>query len=135
MAKIRNRTSMATAKALVAAVKAVFDRPVVARCQLHKIRNVESKLPKAVASTVAKKMRAAYRDPDALAAEAALEALAPSLAKSHPGAAGNLRGGTVGDPHRQPPGRAAHTCPDPAFHQRHRVDARDLPGPCRHVKR
>ncbi len=73
------------AKALVAAVKAVFDHPVVHRCQLHKVRNVESKLPKALASTVAKKMRAAYHDPDALAAEATLEALARSLAKSHPG--------------------------------------------------
>ena len=81
------------AKALVAAVKAVFDHAVVARCQLHKIRNVESKLPKDLASTVAKKMRAAYRDSDALAAEAALEALARSLAKSHPGAAGSLREG------------------------------------------
>ncbi len=81
------------AKALVAAVNAVFDHPVVHRCQLHKIRNVESKLPKAVAATVAKKMRAAYHDPDALAAEATLEALARSLAKSHPGAAGSLREG------------------------------------------
>jgi transposase-like protein len=81
------------AKALVAAVKAVFDHPVVARCQLHKIRNVESKLPKALASTVAKKMRAAYHDPDALGAEATLEALARSLDKSHPGAAASLREG------------------------------------------
>ena len=81
------------AKALVAAVKAVFDRPVVHRCQLHKIRNVESKLPKTLASTVAKKMRAAYHDPSALAAEATLEALAAGLAKSHPGAAGSLREG------------------------------------------
>jgi putative transposase len=81
------------AKALVAAVKAVFDHPVVHRCQLHKVRNVESKLPKALASTVAKKMRAAYHDADALAAEATLEALARDLAKSHPGAAGSLREG------------------------------------------
>ena len=81
------------AKALVAAIKAVFDHPVVQRCQLHKVRNVESKLPKDLASTVAKKMRAAYHDPDALAAEATLEALARSLAKSHPGAAGSLREG------------------------------------------
>ena len=81
------------AKALVAAVKAVFDHPVVHRCQLHKVRNVESKLPKALASTVAKKMRAAYHDPDALAAEATLEALARSLEKKHPGAAGSLREG------------------------------------------
>jgi transposase-like protein len=81
------------AKALVAAVKAVFDHPVVHRCQLHKVRNVESKLPKALASTVAKKMRAAYHDADALAAEATLEALARSLEKKHPGAAGSLREG------------------------------------------
>ena len=81
------------AKALVAAVKAVFDHPVVHRCQLHTIRNVESKLPKTLASTVAKKMRAAYHNPVALAAEAALEALARSLSKSHPGAAASLREG------------------------------------------
>ena len=55
--------------------------------------NVESKLPKDLASTVAKKMRAAYRDPDALAAEATLEALARDLEKKHPGAAGSLREG------------------------------------------
>ena len=83
------------AKALVTAVKAVFDHPVVHRCQLHKIRNVESKLPKARASTVAKKMRAAYHDPDALGAEATLEALARSLEKKHPGAAGSLREGLL----------------------------------------
>jgi transposase-like protein len=81
------------AKALVAGVKAVFDQPVIQRCQLHKIRNVESKLPKALASSVAKKMRAAYHDPDFLAAEATLEDLARQLHKSHPGAAGSLREG------------------------------------------
>jgi transposase-like protein len=71
----------------------VFDHPVIARCQLHKVRNVEDKLPDALASTVAKKMRAAYRNPDPLAAEADLEALARQLDKSHPGAAGSLREG------------------------------------------
>jgi putative transposase len=81
------------AKALVSGIKAVFDKPVVQRCQLHKIRNVESKLPKALAATVAKKMRAAYHDPDFLAAEATLEDLARQLQKSHPGAAGSLREG------------------------------------------
>jgi transposase-like protein len=81
------------AKALSAAVRAVFDHPVIARCQLHKIRNVVSKLPAALGSTVAKKMRAAYRMNSALAAQAALEALARDLAKSHPGAAASLREG------------------------------------------
>jgi putative transposase len=82
-------------KALASAVRAVFDRPVVQRCQLHKVRNVESKLPKALAALVAKKMRAAYRDPDPLAAQAALEQLAKELERSHPGAAASLREGLV----------------------------------------
>jgi transposase-like protein len=81
------------AKALVAGIKAVFDQPVIQRCQLHKIRNVESKLPKPLAASVGKKMRAAYHDPDLLAAEATLEDLARQLHKSHPGAAGSLREG------------------------------------------
>ncbi|HUI02006.1 MAG TPA: IS256 family transposase [Acidimicrobiales bacterium] len=81
------------AKALHAGVRAVFEHPVVQRCQLHKIRNVRDKLPDALGSTVEKKMRAAYRSPDPLAAEAALEDLARQLQKSHPGAAGSLREG------------------------------------------
>jgi len=81
------------AKALAAGVAAVFDHPVVQRCQLHKVRNVEARLPKTVAPTVAKKIRAAYHDPDPLAAEAALEALARSVERSHPGAAASLREG------------------------------------------
>jgi putative transposase len=81
------------AKALAKAVGEIFDRPVIQRCQLHKIRNVEGHLPKALAATVAKKMRAAYRDPDPLHAEATLEALARDLQRAHPGAAGSLREG------------------------------------------
>ena len=81
------------AKALHSAVTAVFDHPVIARCQLHKIRNVEAKLPKAIAATVAKKMRAIYHYDDALRAEAELSELARQLQKNHPGAAGSLREG------------------------------------------
>ena len=117
------------AKALVAGVKAVFDHPVVHRCQLHKVRNVESKLPKALASTVATKIRVAYHDPDALAAEATLQALARSLEKKHPGAAGQPTRRPLRDPHRDPPGRAAHLGSHPSLDQRRRVDDRDLPGP------
>jgi transposase-like protein len=80
-------------KALRRAILDVFDHPVIHRCQLHKIRNVESKLPDALGSTVASKMRAAYRNVDALAAEADLEGLARQLAKAHPGAAASLREG------------------------------------------
>lgn len=80
-------------KALASAVRVVFDRPVIQRCQLHKVRNVEAKLPKALAALVAKKMRAAYRDPDPLSAQATLEQLARDLKRAHPGAAASLREG------------------------------------------
>jgi putative transposase len=81
------------AKALRRAVTEVFDHPVIQRCQLHKLRNVTDRLPDAVASVVAKRMRAAYRNPDPLVAQAELEALAHELGRSHPGAAASLREG------------------------------------------
>ncbi len=81
------------AKALAVAVREIFDRPVIQRCQIHKIRNVEHHLPKTLGATVTKKMRAAYRESDPLHAESTLEALARSLDKTHPGAAGSLREG------------------------------------------
>jgi putative transposase len=81
------------AKALRRAVTDVFDHPVIQRCQLHKLRNVSDRLPDAVASTVARRMRAAYRNPDPLVAQADLEALARELDRSHPGAAASLREG------------------------------------------
>jgi len=80
-------------KALRAAVIRVFDHPVIARCQLHKIRNVADRLPDHLASTVTKRMRAAYHAESALAAEAQLEALAKELERTHPGASGSLREG------------------------------------------
>lgn len=81
------------AKALASAVQAVFDHPVIHRCRQHKLRNVRDKLPDAVASVVEREMRAAYRSPDPLAAQAALEALARKLDRAHPGAAASLREG------------------------------------------
>ncbi|HEU5294412.1 MAG TPA: IS256 family transposase [Burkholderiaceae bacterium] len=81
------------AKALKAAVSAVFDHPIIQRCQIHKIRNVTDRLPDQLASTVGKRMRAAYRSGSALAAEAQLDALAKQLQRTHPGAAGSLREG------------------------------------------
>jgi putative transposase len=81
------------AKALRRAVTDVFDHPVIQRCQLHKLRNVADRLPDALASTVAKRMRTAYRNPAALQAEAELQALARELDRSHPGAAASLREG------------------------------------------
>ena len=80
-------------KALRAAVIGVFSHPVIARCQLHKIRNVADKLPDHLASTVTSRMRKAYHAESALLAEAQLEALAKELDRTHPGAAGSLREG------------------------------------------
>jgi putative transposase len=81
------------AKALRRAATDVFDHPVIQRCQLHKLRNVTDRLPDALASTVAKRMRRAYHHPDPLLAQADLEALARELHRSHPGAAASLREG------------------------------------------
>ncbi len=80
-------------KALRKAVVDVFDHPVIARCQLHKIRNVQDKLPQKMRSTVGTKMRAAYHADSALAAEAQLTGLARELDKTHPSAAASLREG------------------------------------------
>jgi putative transposase len=81
------------AKALRRAVLDVFDRPVLARCQLHKIRNVQDKLPQKLRQAVTARMRRAYHADSALAAEAELTALAGELDRTHPGAAASLREG------------------------------------------
>jgi putative transposase len=81
------------AKALAAAVKEVFDHPVIARCQLHKLRNVRDHLPEKMRGPVGRRMRQAYHADSALEAQALLEALAKELDKTHPGAAGSLREG------------------------------------------
>jgi transposase-like protein len=80
-------------KALRRAVLDVFDRPVIARCQLHKIRNVQDRLPEKMRSVVASRMRRAYHADSALAAEAELNALAAELDRTHPSAAASLREG------------------------------------------
>ena len=80
-------------KALRRAVLDVFDHPVLARCQLHKIRNVKDKLPQRLRSQAESRMRAAYQARSALDAGAQLEALARELDRTHPGAAASLREG------------------------------------------
>ena len=56
------------AKALSAAVKEDFDAPVLARCQLHKLRNVRDHLPEKLRGPVGKRMRAAHHAGSALEA-------------------------------------------------------------------
>src|SRR4051794_28589911 len=81
------------AKALYRAVVDVFDHPVIQRCQLHKIRNVQDRLPQRLRGPVGQKMRQAYHADSTLDAEAQLSALAGELDKTHPGAAASLREG------------------------------------------
>ena len=81
------------AKALSSAVKAVFDKPLVQRCQQHKIRNVIDKLPDRLKQVTERRMRQAYHAESALKAEGELEQLARELDKTHPGAAASLREG------------------------------------------
>src|SRR3954452_10484613 len=71
-------------KAFAAGIREVFDRPVLQRCQLHKIRNVRDHVPQKLRSVVVSRMRAAYRAELALQAQAQLEALAGELDKTHP---------------------------------------------------
>ncbi len=81
-------------KALAKAVREVFgEQAVIARCRVHKERNVLDHLPEAERPWVRRKLRAAWANPDAGEAEAALEALAGQLAKVNPDAAGSLREG------------------------------------------
>jgi putative transposase len=69
------------AKALRRAVTDVFDHPVLARCQQHKLRNVRDKLPERLGGPVEHRMRAAWHAPSALDAEAQLSTLARELDK------------------------------------------------------
>lgn len=71
-------------KALRKAVLDVLERPVIQRCQLHKVRNVKEHLPQRLRSIVGRKMTDAYHAGSALEAEAALLALATELDRTHP---------------------------------------------------
>jgi transposase-like protein len=62
----------------------VFDHPVIARCQIHKLRNVDEHLPEKMRGPVGRRMRAAYHADSALEAQALREALAKELDKTHP---------------------------------------------------
>jgi putative transposase len=80
-------------RALAKAIKDVFDKPIVQRCQEHKIRNVIDKLPDRLRQVTQRRMREAYHAASALQAEGLLAGLAGELDKTHPGAAASLREG------------------------------------------
>jgi len=81
------------AKALRAAVDAVFGHVPVQRCIRHKERNVLDHLPERDRPAVKRKLRGAWKLSDHQAAIDRLQALAGELAHSHPGAAASLREG------------------------------------------
>ena len=81
-------------KALAKAIGEVFgDQAVIARCRVHKERNVLDHLPESERLWVRRKLRAAWANPDAEEAEAALTALAGQLERVNPDAAASLREG------------------------------------------
>ena len=78
-------------KALSRAIRDVFDKPLIQRCQQHKIRNVRDKLPEE-GSHVHDDECGGLHAP-AVQAEGLLQALAGELGRTHPGAAASLREG------------------------------------------
>ncbi len=82
------------AKALAKAVRDVFgDHAVIARCRVHKERNVMDHLPEGEHPWVRRKLRAAWANPNATQGEAALRTLAGQLERVNPDAAASLREG------------------------------------------
>jgi putative transposase len=81
------------ARALSRAVNDVFDKPLIQRCQQHKIKKVRDKLPERLRTVAERRMRQAYHAESALKAEGLLAELARELDKTHPGAAASLREG------------------------------------------
>lgn len=81
-------------KALAKAIRAAFGpKALIQRCRRHKERNVIGHLPEAERPLIQRKLRAAWANPDADAAQRELEALARALDKRRPGAAASLREG------------------------------------------
>ncbi len=82
------------AKALRKAIRDVFGVAApVQRCVRHKERNVLEHLPERDRPTVRRRLRAAWKLDDHVAARERLRVLAGELDRTHPGAAGSLREG------------------------------------------
>jgi putative transposase len=78
-------------KALSKAIRAAFGpKALIQRCRRHKER-ILGHLPETERPLIQRKLRAAWANPDADAAQRELEALARALDKKRPGAAASLR--------------------------------------------
>ena len=81
-------------KALHRAVTDVYgDKALIQRCRLHKERNLADHLPEVERLWVKRKMRQAWKNPDATEAERDLRELAGRLDRINPDAAASLREG------------------------------------------
>lgn len=82
------------AKALAAAVSNVFgEHALVARCQIHKLRNVEGHLPKKERTQARARLGEAFNNPDPDQGLANARRFASELDKTYPDAAGSVREG------------------------------------------
>ncbi len=82
------------AKALATAVNATFgDLALIARCQLHKQRNVEGHLPKTERSRVRRRLGEAFNHPNPDQGLTNARRLAGELDKTYPDAAASIREG------------------------------------------
>jgi len=63
------------------------------RCRNHKLENITGHLPERERTFIARKVRAAWSNPDATAAERELRAIAAHLEAAHPGAAASITEG------------------------------------------
>jgi len=76
------------------AIRDVFGKhALVQRCQVHKMRNVESHLPKSKQKAVKAAMREAYKSTKVETAKRLLHNLARTLEREHPSAAASIREG------------------------------------------
>ena len=105
-------------KALRKAVLDVLDRPVIQRCQLHKIGNVKAHLPQRLRSSVGRRMTDAYHA--GVGARGRGRAAGPGQrTRPHPPRGGGQPARGPGrDAHRAAVGRAAHPRPHAALDQR-----------------
>jgi len=93
-------------KALRRAVLAVFDHPVLARCQLHKLRNVKDKLPGRLRPHVEARMRAAHHADFALGRPSPAGGAGPRAGQDPPRRGGQPARGDGGDADRAARGPA-----------------------------
>ena len=116
------------AKALSRAVKDVFDKPLIHRCQQHKIRNVRDQLPEKTAH------RRGAADAPGLPRRIGAQSREPAdraggrAGQDPPRRRRQLARGHGRDADHPAPGRAARPGPHPPLDEPHRIHDRDLPG-------